>query len=272
MLERPVACCIGLLLLCACKGRSEALPVAQAATLAPAVSAAAPAVAPSAVVPSVVAPAATSSAPVPVVRRTSRCNEQAAQDSLKAAHFDSHYAVDGEQGAWAKILSAAVRYRTEQYGYVEGFGNRAWNPRSAWEQGVAVTFFEVPVIIHQRVAPALACVETAIRERCSEHPYKPTVLSGMRRRNTYANGEVSNHVYGIAIDVDPTLNPCCGCLSPWRDNPRCQNDRTKFERMDMPRCWIEEFERFGFYWLGNDRIEDTMHFEFLADPKHILSR
>jgi len=40
--------------------------------------------------------------------------------------------------------------------------------------------------------------------------------------------------------------------------------------MDMPRCWVGEFERFGFYWLGNDKIEDTMHFEFLADPSRIV--
>ena len=27
---------------------------------------------------------------------------------------------------------------------------------------------------------------------------------------------------------------------------------------------------YGFYWLGHDALEDTMHFEFLGDPEQIL--
>jgi hypothetical protein len=33
---------------------------------------------------------------------------------------------------------------------------------------------------------------------------------------------------------------------------------------------VDTFERFGFYWLGNDVLEDTMHFEFLGDPDKII--
>jgi hypothetical protein len=94
----------------------------------------------------------------------------------------------------------------------------------------------------------------------------------LRKRNTYLNGEVSNHVYGIALDVDPTRNPCCGCIGEWRTSERCQNHQNKLQRMDMPLCWVTEFERFGFYWLGHAKIEDTMHFEFLADPSQILRK
>jgi len=200
----------------------------------------------------------------------SRCNQQKPQAFLVAAHFDSHHALGLEkQKEWAGVLAAAVRYRTKEYGYVEGFGSKAWNFRTPFEQVKNVTFFGVPVRIHERVAGVLACVETEIRARCADYPYQPAVLSGARVRNTYLNGEVSNHVYGIAIDIDPMRNPCCGCVEPWRSNPRCLNDKSKFERMDMPKCWVEQFERFGFYWLGHDRIEDTMHFEFLADPNQI---
>lgn len=199
----------------------------------------------------------------------SRCNEQAPQAFLMQAHFDSNYALGMQhRREWASILSAAVRYRTEQYGYVKGYGSSAWNSRSPAQQARTVTFFGVPVSVHERIAGALACVETAIRQRCTT-PYQPAALSGLRRHNTYLNGEISNHVYGIAIDIDPSRNPCCGCVGEWRANARCKNKKTKFERMDMPECWVREFERFGFYWLGHDRIEDTMHFEFLADPARI---
>jgi hypothetical protein len=178
-------------------------------------------------------------------------------------------AAGGSPREWQPVLDKAVRYRTEQYGYVKGFGKDAWSETTPLDQASVVTFFGVSVPIHRRIAPALSCVETAIRARCGEHPYQPYVLSGLRKRNTYLNGEPSNHIYGIAIDVDPKRNPCCGCVGEWHDSERCQNDKTKFQRMDMPRCWVEEFERFGFYWLGDAKIEDTMHFEFLADPSKI---
>jgi hypothetical protein len=43
-----------------------------------------------------------------------------------------------------------------------------------------------------------------------------------------------------------------------------------WEKTSLPRCWVEAFERYGFYWLGRDQLEDTMHFEFLGDPDRIL--
>lgn len=237
---------------------SAAMPrvIPAASTVEPAAEAAPALVAP---------PAATAVAP------PSRCNEQAPQAFLVDAHFDSFNATGGSPREWRQVLNKAVRYRTERYGYVKGFGEAAWNASTPAEQASVVTFFGVPVAVHRRISPALACVETAIRARCAGEPYQPYVLSGLRKRNTYLNGEVSNHVYGIALDVDPSRNPCCGCIGEWRKSDRCQNEKTKFQRMEMPRCWVTEFERFGFYWLGHAKIEDTMHFEFLADPSQIAS-
>jgi D-alanyl-D-alanine carboxypeptidase len=250
----------------------------------PAPAAAASAAAPSSVAPAV--PAASSSAsltkapaiaalaapPVPArpVEPPSRCNEQTPQPFLVNAHFDSFNAPGKTAREWKQVLDKAVRYRTEQYGYVDGFGDEAWNASTPADQASVVTFFGVSVSIHRRIAPALACVEAAIRAKCAAYPYQPYVLSGLRKRNTYVNGEISNHVYGIALDVDPTRNPCCGCIGEWRESERCQNTKTKFQRMEMPVCWVTEFERFGFYWLGHAKIEDTMHFEFLADPSQIV--
>jgi D-alanyl-D-alanine carboxypeptidase len=208
-------------------------------------------------------------APATPAEPPSLCNEQTPQPFLVSAHFDAFNAAGGTAREWEQVLDKAVRYRTERYGYVKGFGDAAWNASTPAEQARVVTFFGVPVSVHRRIAPALSCVETAIRARCADHPYQPYVLSGLRKRNTYLNGEVSNHVYGIALDVDPTRNPCCGCIGEWRASERCQNDKTKFQRMDMPSCWVTEFERFGFYWLGHSKLEDTMHFEFLADPSQI---
>jgi hypothetical protein len=257
------------------KANRAAPPTASTPTpsaIAPTPSVLAPEIAaanPSAPVTKALAPPAAATAPV---ASPSLCNEQAPQPFLINAHFDSFNATGGSAREWKQVLDKAVRYRTEQYGYVPGFGDEAWNASTPTDQARAVTFFGVSVSVHRRIAPALSCVETAIRARCTSHPYQPYVLSGLRKRNTYLNGEVSNHVYGIALDVDPTRNPCCGCIAEWRTSERCQNEKNKFQRMDMPPCWVTEFERFGFYWLGHAKIEDTMHFEFLADPSQIVHR
>ena len=77
-------------------------------------------------------------------------------------------------------------------------------------------------------------------------------------------------MYGIALDIDPSINTCCGCVPPWTDHPMCAEEVTSiFERMQMPECWVRQFERFGWYWLGRDTLQDTMHFEFLGDPTQI---
>jgi hypothetical protein len=285
LVNRSVLGWLGCVALLACEQRAEQVvkkqrvtpPTASALTpsvIAPVVAA----IEPSATVMKAAAPAtpveppATPAAPTTRVELPSLCNEQSPQPFLAKAHFDSFNATGGSAREWRQILNKAVRYRTEQYGYVKGFGEKEWNESTPTDQASVVTFFGVSVQIHRKIAPALACVETAIRAQCANHPYQPWVLSGLRKHNTYLNGEVSNHVYGIALDVDPKRNPCCGCVGEWGASERCQNDKTKFERMDMPRCWVTEFERFGFYWLGHSKLEDTMHFEFLADPNQIVRK
>ena len=129
----------------------------------------------------------------------------------------------------------------------------------------------LPVRMHRKVVPALRCVEEEIKTACVDHPYTPHALAGIRFRNTYRGGEVTNHIYGIAIDVDPAINTCCGCVKPWNEAPACQKPaKTEYDRMAMPECWVHAFERYGFYWLGHDVLKDTMHFEFLGDPDKIV--
>lgn len=172
-----------------------------------------------------------------------------------------------------KLHARAIKYRTEQYGYVEGYGSPDWNEYPPTHYAQNTTFFGQSVRVHEKIVPALGCVEQALKKSCAKHPYSLGGVGGFRDYNSYRGGEVTNHLYGIAIDIDPERNPCCHCVEPWSSHPRCQ-DRKKsaYERMDMPRCWVETFERYGFYWLGHDRLEDTMHFEFLGDPSKILKK
>ncbi len=190
------------------------------------------------------------------------CNEQAPQDFLVRSNF---------RKAGAEAMQRAIQYRTDTYGYFKGFGRAPADAQPPSAFVVSTSFMGLPVRMHRKVVPALRCVEDEIRTSCVDHPYTAHALAGIRFRNTYRGGEVTNHIYGIAIDVDPAQNTCCGCVPPWNDAPACKRPaKTEYDRMAMPECWVHAFERYGFYWLGHDVLRDTMHFEFLGDPDRIV--
>ena len=197
-----------------------------------------------------------------------RCRPQ------KAQHFlvRSSYILKGQLAP--KRHATSIRYRTEHYGFVEGFGDPKWNAHPPTFFAEETSFFGHKLTVHQKIVPALSCVEREIQHACTgDDRYEPRAVSGFRDRNTYRGGEITNHLYGIAIDVDPEQNPCCHCVEPWSEAPQCTKQvKSPFERAAMPACFIHAFERFGFYWLGRDMLEDTMHFEFLGRPERVMAQ
>ena len=145
-------------------------------------------------------------------------------------------------------LERAIAYRDEHYS----------------DPPIKTTFMGVEVRLHPVAVKQLAKVEKTIVLTCTDD-YKPWLLSGYRKRRTYHGRERSNHNYGIALDIDPELNPCCGCVGKWGHSPRCTDTHQHLGRYDLPRCWIAAFEWHGWYWLGHDeQLRDTMHFEYLG--------
>jgi D-alanyl-D-alanine carboxypeptidase len=196
------------------------------------------------------------------------CYFQKPQSFLIRKNFMIGKMLDGTKA------NKAIRYRVERYGHVEGAPFQDQNTQAAATQAKAITFMGLPLTMHQKVAPALACVERRLKKICTkpEQRYRPRAVGGFRHANSYRGAEVSNHLFGIAIDIDPDRNPCCGCVAPWPDHKACQGDVASiFERTELPRCWIDTFEKYGFYWLGRDpQLRDTMHFEFLGNPERIV--
>jgi len=163
----------------------------------------------------------------------------------------------------------AIHYRVSQYGYIADMGQERLNRASAASMAVRTEFFGHSVMVNRRIVPALQCVQQRIEQRCtkSKDAYYPRHIGGMRASNTIRGGEISNHLFGIAIDIDPDRNPCCHCVGDWQRDPKCGKSVKKpFERASLTRCWVDAFDHFGFYWLGRDTLEDTMHFEFLGNP------
>lgn len=195
------------------------------------------------------------------------CRTQAPQKFLERRSYLHKGVLD------LKKQAKAVRYLAERYGRVDSEATMRWNKQPALAQAKTVRFMGLPLSVHARIAPALACVEKRILDTCTRKSrYTPRAVGGFRSANSYRGVEVSNHLFGIAIDVDPDRNPCCGCVDPWPSNPVCKNQGSVYKRTALPKCWINAFERFGFDWLGHDTLEDTMHFEFLGDPARITKK
>jgi len=200
------------------------------------------------------------------------CNEQRPLSFLVRGNYAMQ---DGmrpeERRARAEIQAQALRFRTERYGRYRNSAPLEWNQHPVSDFIEPTTFMGLPVRVNKRIIPALTCVEQAIRKTCGESPYEPLNILGIRGNNTFHNGEMSNHLYGIALDIDPERNPCCRCVEPFPDHPGCRKKNVSaYDRAELPKCWIDTFERYGFYWLGHDKLIDTMHFEFLGDPDRIV--
>ncbi len=195
------------------------------------------------------------------------CRLQRPQLFLERRHFVHHdQLLEGR-------FKRALAYRVKHYGSVPGIGFEKLNPVSAISQAQTIKFMGLPVRVHKKIVPALRCVEWRIKKTCRSRRerYTPHALGGFRTRNTYHHGEVSNHLFGIAVDIDPHRNPCCHCVKPWPDNPICKKHaKSIYDKTSLPRCWVHAFERYGFYWLGRDELQDTMHFEFLGNPDRIV--
>jgi hypothetical protein len=209
--------------------------------------------------------------PVAPPRTESACREQPPRaEFVRSSYVWRPFATPEEKRARKALHQAAIRFRTRQYGYVDGFGDPADSPVAPVDLSAVGRFLGASVRMNRRVLVALRCVEVAILESCPETDYRPRVLDGLRFRNTFHDGEVSNHLYGIALDLDPNENSCCGCVPPLSEWPVCKDPYASREDLTrIPACWVSQFERFGFYWLGNDALADTMHFEFLGDPSRI---
>src|SRR5262249_49237592 len=121
-----------------------------------------------------VAPAA----PVPA------CNEQPPQDFLVRGNWQTKASMSREEIRERRAIhERAIRYRTENYGFFEGFGNASWNDTTPSDNAEALRVFGLRVRLNSRIIPAVRCAEEAIALNCTASPYEPTRLSGLRTRN-----------------------------------------------------------------------------------------
>lgn len=206
------------------------------------------------------------------------CVPQTYIDSLDTRHYYNYWLKEKNEKKVEKYLQELHRFRATNYGRVEAEpATHPYNKESVTKFQTETTFMGLKVKLHQKIIHPLKCVEQEIHNNCYGK-YVPRTVSGYRSNSSYKR-VISNHQFGLAIDFDPLNdhthndgNPCCGlsCETQWRTHPICNSHDTAedspYNVSLVNECWVKSFEKFGFHWLINFRMHDTMHFEYLADP------
>jgi hypothetical protein len=143
-------------------------------------------------------------------------------------------------------------------------------PNQAWEAANLVPFTypwhekgTQSYKIHKKVLPSLTRVLNAIWDYLGHDQAKITYYhldetggTFVFRQNRNASGSLSNHSYGIAIDLAPDENPN---RAAWVDQAPPH----------LPRFVIEAFKQEGWRWGGDfQKTKDAMHFEAVFDMHH----
>jgi hypothetical protein len=116
-----------------------------------------------------------------------------------------------------------------------------------------VNFLGHKVVVHARVAPALARVAERLKPLLAADPSLRKFVSPLggtlNVRKIAGTDRMSAHAYGIAIDLNPDLS------NYWRWDKHGWRNR-------IPQVIVDAFEAEGFIWGGRWAHFDTMHFEY----------
>src|SRR5688572_12614824 len=81
-----------------------------------------------------------------------QCNEQQPIDYLVRGNWVVKARQSREeQQARRELAQKAIRFRTEHYGYFEGFGRSEWNPHPPLHYARSLRVFGRPVRLHERI-------------------------------------------------------------------------------------------------------------------------
>ncbi|MGC4063465.1 MAG: hypothetical protein QM784_02190 [Polyangiaceae bacterium] len=118
--------------------------------------------------------------------RRSGCRAQKPQRFLMRSSYVRRGMLD------PKAHDRAVRYRVAEYGSIPGIGATESNPDRVSAHTRTTSFFGLPIVMHEKVVPALECVERRITQRCTspESHYEPRSIGGLRTENTIRQGEI----------------------------------------------------------------------------------
>jgi hypothetical protein len=153
-----------------------------------------------------------------------------------------------------------------------GFFNALWrihDEATAYRRQKTTFFLGMKTLVHRDLLEDLAAVEEEIlaaarndRELAAFVEQLQTI-EGYNYRRVDGTASLSNHSYGIAIDLIPAWYGRRQVYWRWALNAGLDWYAVPMEqRFTFPAAFVEAFERHGFVWGGKWRFFDTIHFEY----------
>jgi hypothetical protein len=153
-----------------------------------------------------------------------------------------------------------------------GFMNAIWrlsDRETSWQRQKTTFFLGMKTMIHRDLLEDLAAVEEAILVAAQNDAAVRGFIAGLRSVEGYnfrrvdGTASLSNHSYGVAVDLLPASYGGRQVYWRWaRDGRVDWLGLSSRDRYSIPPPIVEAFERYGFVWGGKWRFFDTIHFEY----------
>lgn len=141
--------------------------------------------------------------------------------------------------------------------------------QAAWDRQKTIFFLGLKTMVHREILEDLAAVEEAILAAARTDPavaaFVETLatVEGYNYRRVDGTESLSNHAYGIAVDLIPRSYRGLQVYWRWADNAGVDwYELPQHQRFQIPEAVVEAFERHGFVWGGKWHFFDAMHFEY----------
>lgn len=141
--------------------------------------------------------------------------------------------------------------------------------RTSWDRQKTTFFLGLKTMVHREILEDLAAVEERILEAAEADPAVAAFIrslatvEGYNYRRVDGTESLSNHAYGIAVDLIPQSYRGRQVYWRWAENAGVDwYELPQDDRFQIPSAVVEAFERHGFVWGGKWHFFDTMHFEY----------
>ncbi|MFW6294004.1 MAG: M15 family metallopeptidase [Spirochaetota bacterium] len=153
-----------------------------------------------------------------------------------------------------------------------GFMNAIWritDRSTSWQRQKTTFFLGMKTMVHRDLLEDLAAVEEAIMAAARNDAALRAFIAGLRTVEGYnfrrvdGTASLSNHSYGVAVDLLPASYGGRQVYWRWaRDGGVDWLGLSLRERYSIPQPIVDAFERYGFVWGGKWSFFDTIHFEY----------
>jgi len=144
--------------------------------------------------------------------------------------------------------------------YYFGFDDKLHKGQLIVHKDVVLDIIEIFEFIRESRFPVEKVIPISIYDWSDEKSMKDNNTSAFNYRFISGTRVISNHAAGLAIDINPRLNPYIKNGSSIPAN--CNYDTTKAGTISAGTQLVEEFKKRGWNWGGGWKsLKDYQHFE-----------